>query len=192
MEPRFRDEIVLWDWHRILIGDAPAIFLVEVFIRTAVIYLCLVVSIRIMGKRMGGMLSLSELAVMITLGAFVAVPMQLQDRGLLFGITAFMVAIFFQRGISYIGIKSSKFENITKGRCKMLVKDGKPQKDALKNARISKNQLFALLRNEGITHLGEVKRMYLEAAGMVSIYKNKGNSTGQSIVPSQTTKINLT
>ncbi len=46
---------------------------------------------------MGGMLSLSELAVMITLGAFVEVPIQLQDRGLLFGITAFIVVAGYDK-----------------------------------------------------------------------------------------------
>jgi uncharacterized membrane protein YcaP (DUF421 family) len=183
MEPRYRDEIVLWDWHRILIGDAPAIFLVEVFIRTAVIYLCLVVCIRLMGKRMGGMLSLSELAVMITLGAFVAVPMQLQDRGLLFGITAFMVAILFQRGISYLGMKNPAFENLTKGKCTLLIKDGEVLEEALAKARITNNQLHALLRNDGITHVEEVKRMYLEAAGMVSIYTQKPEKSDESIIP---------
>lgn len=183
MEPRYRDEIVLWDWHRILIGDAPAIFLVEVFIRTAIIYLCLVICIRLMGKRMGGMLSLSELAVMITLGAFVAVPMQLQDRGLLFGVTAFIVAVFFQRGISYLGMKKPSFENLTKGKCSVLIKDGEILEEELKKARITKNQLFALLRNDGYTSVAQVKRMYLEAAGMVSIFSQNSGHNGSSIIP---------
>lgn len=57
------------DLHRLLFGEAPAIFLLEVFIRTLFTYLILLVITRWLGKRMTGQLSITEMAVMLTLGA---------------------------------------------------------------------------------------------------------------------------
>ncbi|HSJ67240.1 MAG TPA: YetF domain-containing protein [Anditalea sp.] len=165
-------EVELWDWHRILIGDAPAIYLVEVFVRTIIIYVALLVTINLMGKRMGGQLTLTEMAVMVTLGALVAVPMQIYDRGLLMGLTALVVAIIFQRGFNWFGIKYTKFEKLSQGEVSLLIKDGEFEEDQMKKARISQTQLISILRNEQVTHISQVRRLYLEASGLFSLYKN--------------------
>lgn len=166
-------EVELWDWHRILIGDAPPIYLVEVLARTIIIYVALLVTINLMGKRMGGQLTLTEMAVMVTLGALVAVPMQIYDRGLLMGLTALVVAVLFQRGFNWFGIKYSKFEKISQGEVSLLIKDGKFEEEQMKKARISQTQLISILRNEQITHISQVRRLYLEACGLFSIYSNE-------------------
>ena len=49
-----KEEIEPWDWPRILFGQAPPEFLVEVLMRTLIVYLALQVVVRLMGKRMGG------------------------------------------------------------------------------------------------------------------------------------------
>jgi uncharacterized membrane protein YcaP (DUF421 family) len=60
---------------RILIGENPWSFLLEVALRSGIIYVVLFITMRLMGKRMAAQLSVSELAVMITLGAAVGVPL---------------------------------------------------------------------------------------------------------------------
>jgi len=166
-------EVELWDWHRILVGDAPNFYLVEVIFRTALIYLALLITLNLMGKRMGGQLTLTEMAVMVTLGALVAVPMQIYDRGLLMGITALVVALLFQRGFNYAGVKNENFEHISQGQLSLLVKDGVFEQEQMKKARISQTQIMSVLRAEKIYNLNQVRRLYLEACGIFSIYENK-------------------
>lgn len=72
-----KEDIQPWDWQRIFLGEAPPEFLVEILIRTLIIYIALMIIVRLMGKRMGGQLTISELAVMVTLGAIVAPAMQI-------------------------------------------------------------------------------------------------------------------
>lgn len=55
----------LWDWMRIFMGGVPPIYLIEVVIRVFVIYLLLVVSMRIMGKRMSALISRNEMIAMV-------------------------------------------------------------------------------------------------------------------------------
>lgn len=178
-----KEEIHLWDIKRILFGQAPPEFLLEVFLRTLIIYLFTLVILRWLGKRMSGEISILEVAVMITMGAIVSLPMQSPDRGILQGILALLVAVFFLRGVNWLNFKSRKIEKLTQGDTILLIKDGILQEEQMKAARISRQQLFAELRSKKIYHLGKVKRMYLEACGVFSVYEEKEQKSGLSVLP---------
>ena len=89
-------DIHLSDIYRILFGEAPVEFLVEVFIRTWLIYLILLIIVRLMGKRMSGQLTIAEMAVMVTMGAIVAPAMQIPNLGILQGALILFLALAFQ------------------------------------------------------------------------------------------------
>src|SRR5690606_32862764 len=176
-------QIKLDDLHRIFIGEAPLEFLVEVLGRAIILYIALLIILRLMGKRMCGQLTISELAVMITLGAIVSSPMQIPERGIVQGIVILICALAFQRGINYMGVKSKKFEKTIQGDVCLLVSDGVINNAQLEKEKISKPQLFAMLRNENIFNLGNVERVYLEANGNISIFTSSTGEPGLSIVP---------
>jgi uncharacterized membrane protein YcaP (DUF421 family) len=178
-----KEEIHLWDFKRILFGQTPPEFLIEVFIRTLIIYLLAMVIMRLLGKRMNGQLTITEFAVMITMGAIISVPMQLPDRGIAQGIVALLCTILFLRGINWLSIKNGKIEELTQGTHCILVKDGILQLREMESSRISKNQLFSVLRSRQIYHLGKVKRMYIEACGLFSIYQEPMARPGLPVFP---------
>jgi len=178
-----KEEIHWGDWYRMLMGTAPTEFLLEVLIRTIIIYLFLLITLRLMGKRMGGQLTISELAVMLTLGAIVSVPMQIPDKGLLQGVLVLFCAFAFQRGITYLAAKSHKIELFTQGSESSLIKDGVMLSTKLDSMKISREQLLAVLRNQNIYNLGEVQRVYLEACGIFSVFKYDKAKPGLSLLP---------
>ena len=181
-----KKEDILWnDWHRILIGSAPTSFLLEVLIRTVIMYLVLLVILRLMGKRMGGQLTIAELAVMVTLGAIICVPMQVPDKGILQGIFVLICAWAFQRGFTLLGVRDSKLENLIQGKEAILIKDGVLEVKRLNEANISRQQLYGVLRAQNIFNLGEVERVYIEASGLFSVYKFDSPKPGLSIFPSR-------
>lgn len=171
------------DWQRILFGNAPAIFLVEVLVRALVTYAVLLVVIRLLGKRMSGQLTITEMAVMLTLGAIISVPMQMPERGILHGVVMLFFVLAFQRGLTWFVFRSQKVEALTQGHMIMLVKDGRLQLKELEKVNMSREQLFAILRSEGVYQLGQVKRVYQEANGAFSIYLNEPANPGYSILP---------
>src|SRR3954471_12365738 len=63
------------DWHRILSGQEPVAFYLEIVLRVAVVYLILMLAMRLLGKRMSSQLSRTELAVVVSLAAAVGVPL---------------------------------------------------------------------------------------------------------------------
>ena len=178
-----KEEIHLGDIKRILFGQTPPEFMLEVAIRTILIYLLLMFAVRLMGKRMSGQITLVELAVMITLGAIVSPIMQLPDRGIIFGIVVLGVATFFQRGINWLGFENEKVEKITQGEMSLLVKDGTMNLEEMAKTQITKQQLFALIREKKIPNLGKVKRAYLEACGILSVYEAEEPHPGLPVFP---------
>lgn len=184
-----KEEIQISDLPRILFGDAPPIFMLEVFIRTLVVFCLLLLAMKLLGKRMTGELTLTEIAVMITLGGIIAVPMQMPDRGILQGLLTLILAIIFMRGVSYWAFKSKKFSTISQGKVHVLVKDGIIQLNTMKAIRMSQQQLFTVLRNKEITNLGEVKRLYMEACGMPNVIQYSGTCKGLPLYPKDDTEL---
>lgn len=145
-----KQEVKLNDIERILFGEAPPQFLIEVLIRTLIIFLALLVFLRLIGKRMGGVLTITELAVMLTLGAILSVPMQVADRGILQGIVILITVLLLQRGLNLLEFNRPKIERVTQGEVTMLVKDGTIKQGNSALSRISKQQLFSQLRQKNI------------------------------------------
>jgi uncharacterized membrane protein YcaP (DUF421 family) len=177
------EEIHLGDIKRWLFGQTPPEFMIEVAIRTILIYMMLMLTVRIMGKRMSGQITLVELSVMITLGAIVSPIMQLPDRGILFGIVVLAVATAFQRGLNLWGFRNEKVEKVTQGEMSLLVKDGTMVLEEMAKTQISKQQLFSLIREKKIPNLGRVKRAYLEACGLLSVYESDEPHAGLTVFP---------
>lgn len=178
-----KGEIHLNDWQRILFGEAPAVFLVEVLIRTIIVYFVLLVILRLMGKRMGGQLTITEMAIMVTIGAIISVPMQVPDRGLLHGILVMGCAFIFQRYLNLWGFKNTKVEETLYGKESVIVKEGVLELQEMAKVRISKQQLYASLRAKGIYNLGNVDRVYLEGCGIFSVFEKSNPAPGLPIYP---------
>lgn len=178
-----KDEIQLSDWERILIGNNPWGFMIEVFGRTLVIYLCLIIVMRLLGKRMNAQLTITDLAVMLTLGAIASVPMQAFDKGILPGIILLVAILLLHQGQTLLTYHKRKVEILTQGKISLIVKDGVIDPMHLKRMRISKDQIFSVLRSKGIRHMGQVKRLYSEADGHFSLYKFSEPKPGLSVFP---------
>jgi uncharacterized membrane protein YcaP (DUF421 family) len=180
-----KEEIFITDIKRILFGEAPPEFLIEVLLRTAFIYLFLLATLRILGKRMNGQLTITEMAVMIMLGAIISAPMQMPDRGLVIGIVILLSILVFHRGLNLWAFKNLRIENLTQGTMTLLVKNGVIQLKQLENSLITRQQLFSVLRNKKIYNLGRVKRLYLEGCGLFSVYEEESGKPGLPLLPPQ-------
>ena len=186
-----KEEIHLGDWHRLFIGNNPGEFLLEVAIRTLIIYLFLLLMMRFMGKRMNAQLNVVELSVMVMLGAIVAVAMQLPDRGLLHSIMTLGCVLVLYRGSNWLAFKNRRIEHVLQGDLEQVVAEGEMNLAAMAKMRLSREQLFAQLRKAKIQHLGQVKRVYMEANGEFSIYQQQPPRPGLSVLPDKDTALHF-
>lgn len=177
------EDLKLTDWTRLLFGEVPGGFYIELIIRAAIIYLILTVSMRLLGKRMSSQLGRNDLAAMVTLAAAIGVPLQAPDRGLLPAIVIALVVVYLGRWIAGKAFRDQKFEKFSQGNLDVLVTDAVMDLDTMKTVRISRERLVAELRSNGIKQLGEVKRLYMEANGSFTLITEKQPGPGLSILP---------
>lgn len=176
-------EIKLSDISRILLGEVPAEFYIELVIRALFIYFILIVSMRLMGKRMSSQLGRNELAALVSLAAAVGVPMMNPDRGLLPIVLISAIIIFFQIIIARYSVRSEKFEQLTQDKLSILVNNGVMNLKVMKKSRISRQRLMSQLRNSAVPHLGLVSKLYLEANGSFSLVEKKEAVPGLALFP---------
>jgi uncharacterized membrane protein YcaP (DUF421 family) len=155
----------------------------EVFFRTIVIYIALLLIVRWLGKRMSGKLTITELGISIMLGAIVAPPMETPERGILQGILILLLVLLCHQGLTLTAIKRPKLEQVIHGRIGIFIKEGVLQLDEIRKTGVSIEQLFAALRERNIYNLGKIERMYMEAGGFYSIYQAKESRPGLSALP---------
>lgn len=158
------------DWMRMLVGDEPPLFFVEVAIRTTVIFVYTLILLRLLGKRGVAQLSLFEVTIIIGLGSAVGDPMFQADVPFLHAMLVIGIIVVLYRLFMALVRRSEKFQRFVEGTPTCLVTDGRIELAAMDAERISTDDLLEILRTQGITQLGEVKRAYLEQSGKVSVF----------------------
>lgn len=173
------------DLQRMFMGDEKPLFLVEVAIRTTIIFVYTLLLLRMLGKRGVAQLSLFEVTIIIGLGSAVGDPMFGADVPLVHAMLVIGIIVFLYRLFTSLIRRSERFEKFVEGTPSCLLSNGRVELKALNAERISQEELFEILRVAGITHLGEVKRAYLEQSGQLSIFAFPPNEivAGLPIVP---------
>ena len=177
------EDIHLSDWQRIFIGNVPGGFYIEVIFRTVLIYLILMVSMRLMGKRMASQLSRNEMIAMVSLAAAIGVPLQSPDRGILAAVVIAAVVVTIQQTLARKVSNNQKLETLTQGDVAVLIEDGQLNLGKMKESGITRERAFSQIRSNNIKHLGEVKRLYFEAGGSFSLIKNTEVIPGLGVIP---------
>ncbi|HEU4470985.1 MAG TPA: YetF domain-containing protein [Flavisolibacter sp.] len=177
------EEIRLGDWMRVLFGESPPAFFVELIIRTVFLFVLLLLSMRLLGPRMAGQISRLEKIALFSLAAAIGVPLQAPDRGLLPAMVIALVVVVVGRVVAAWAYKSPKAEAALQDEAASLVSNGIINIDRMKKTRISREKLFSQLRAEGLRHLGQVERLYFEAGGDFTVRLMEPCKPGLSILP---------
>ncbi|MDY3928305.1 MAG: DUF421 domain-containing protein [Clostridia bacterium] len=138
-------------------------------IRTVILYLIVVISMRIMGKRQIGEMQPSELVVAIMISDLASVPMQAIDVPLLSGVIPVFSLIVTEIIMSYIGLKSRFLRKILTGEPSVIIYDGHVNERELKRLRFNLNDLLEQLRINNVPNISDVEVAMLETNGQISI-----------------------
>ena len=163
-------KIAAFDWQRMFIGDAEPLFLLEIVVRTGIIFLWLLFLLRVTGKRGLAQLSPLELAIVIGLGSAAGDPMFYPEVPLLHAMLVLALVVGFQRLLAYLVIHSETVETFVEGEPVELVRDGVIQLAGLDRSNLSREDLFEALRVEQVRQMGQVQRAYFEQNGQLTIF----------------------
>lgn len=178
-----KEDIYLYDWQRILFGDLPGEFYLELVLRVSFVFILLICSMRAMGKRMAAQLSRNEMAALVSLAAAIGLPIQSPDRGMLPAMVVAFVVVLIQRFIALRAYRNQQTEEYAQGNISLLIEAGVIDRKEMLKVRLTEDRLMAQLRSHGICHLGEVKRLFLEVDGGFTMIKADKPLPGLSVLP---------
>lgn len=174
------------DLNQLLMGNEKWEFIPEIAFRTLVMFLILLFSLRLLGKRGVKQLSVFELVVIISLGSAAGDPMFYKDVGLIAAIVVFIVIIFAYKLISFLVNKSKTIETLLEGKPTCLIENGKFALDNFKKETLAQDEFFSELRLKSVAHLGQVQLAIIETSGSISVffYEDSEVKYGLPILPS--------
>ncbi|MGM9631885.1 MAG: DUF421 domain-containing protein [Eubacteriales bacterium] len=143
--------------------------MLTVLLRTIIIYIILLGTMRILGKRQLGELEVSELITTFLLSEIASMPIANQDIPLAYAVIPLITIMTFEVGASLLISKYPKVKTLLASPPSILIYKGRiDQKELLKN-RISSEELLSELRLKNITDPTHVEYAVLEQNGLLSV-----------------------
>lgn len=142
-----------------------------VFIRAVILYILLIFTVRLMGKRQIGELQPSELAITILISNIATLPVEDTGIPLLTGIIPILTLAGLDVIMSWLGIKSRTVRRFTCGKPMIIISDGKLDQKKMQSIRFTVDDLAAGLRSQGIFDISEVQLAVVETTGTLSVYQ---------------------
>ncbi len=139
------------------------------FIRTVLLYVALILTIRLMGKRQIGEMEPAEFVVTMLLANLAAVPMQDNAIPLSSGLVPILTVLGIELILAVVTMKSIRLRSFFCGRPSILIANGQIQQQNLTDSRVSLDELTEKLREKNIFDLSSVKYAILETDGELSV-----------------------
>ena len=140
-------------------------------IRTVILYVLIILAMRLMGKRQISELQTSELVVTFLISNIASIPMQNAGIPLFTGLIPIVILVFCEIILSNVMLKSCKFRRFICGRPIIVIDQGKVDQKAMKDLRMSTEDLFEQLRQLDAFNLEDIEFAIVETNGKMSIMK---------------------
>lgn len=143
--------------------------MLQVILRSTIIYLVLLAGFRLLGKRQLGELELNELVIAMLVSDFASTPLQDLNMPLYYGIASALTLLLLSLLFSFISLKSLRFRTAFYGTPTVIIENGRLIQSAMRRNRFTVDELLGELRVQGIMDLRSVKYAILETNGQLSI-----------------------
>jgi len=127
--------------------------LLEIVLRTVVIYLLVLIGVRLSGKREVGQMTPFDLTLLLLLSNSVQNAMTGPDTSLMGGAVAAGTLLILNYLIAQVSGTNRGFRRIVQGQPSLLVHDGKVIESHMARERVSMDELHRALREHGISCL---------------------------------------
>jgi len=146
--------------------------LLDVALRTSIVYLALLVGLRLTGTRQLGQMSTFDLVLLLIIANAVQNAMVGPDTSLAGGLVAAGVLIGWHRIIEWWRLRSRRAAKLLAGEGIMLIHRGHVLEEHLHRGGITRDELQQALREHGVARVDDVLLAVLEPDGTVSVIRN--------------------
>ena len=149
--------------------------MLNLFIRSLVLYFVLLVAMRLMGKRQLGELQPFELAITLVASDLVCIPMADASIPILYGIIPVFSLFLVHILITKLATKSIKFRKFLNGKPIIIIEKGNVLPDVMKELNLNIDDIMEALRGAGYFNPSEVEYAILETNGNLSVMPKAQN-----------------
>ena len=140
------------------------------YLRTLILYLILIFSVRLMGKRQIGQMEASEFVVTMLVANLAAIPMQDAGIPLYSGLVPILTVLGMELVLSGLILRSVFLRRLFCGKPVILIDNGKILSDNLRNTRVTLDELMGHLREKDVLDIQTVQYAILETNGNLSVF----------------------
>ena len=140
------------------------------YARTIALYLVLIFSIRLMGKRQIGQMEPSEFVVTMLVANLAAIPMQDPGLPLHSGLVPILTVLGLELVLSGVIMRSVALRRFFCGKPVILIDNGKLLQDNLRRTRVTLDELTGHLREKDVLDIRTVQFAILETNGNLSVF----------------------
>jgi uncharacterized membrane protein YcaP (DUF421 family) len=132
-------------------------------------YVALVLLVRVSGKRTLSKMNAFDLIVTVALGSTLATILLSPDVALAEGVLALGLLILLQYLVAWSAVRVGWFRRVVKSDPALLFYDGRFLEAALRRERVTRDEVLAAARGQGMVDLAEVGGVVLETDGSFSV-----------------------
>jgi uncharacterized membrane protein YcaP (DUF421 family) len=143
----------------------------DLVLRTAAVFVVLLVLTRVIGRRELSQLQPFDLILLIILGDAVQQGLTQDDYSLTGAFLVIFTFALLQVFVSWVGYKFPKARPVLEGEPIVILQDGKLIERNLKRERLTEEEVAEEARCNGIEHLAQIRWAVLETNGKISFIK---------------------
>lgn len=143
--------------------------MVTILIRTAIIYVLMVCTMRLMGKRQIGELEVSDLVTTLLISDIASLPITNYSIPVSHAVIPIVLLLTFEVLSAALAVWFPRFKGLVTARPSTLIKNGVICRKSMLDARISLDELISELRQNGYVDIDEVLYAILEKNGKITI-----------------------
>ena len=151
----------------------------EIVVRVAIVYLFLVVVLRISGKREVGQMSILELIVVLLISDAVQNSMVGDNTTVWAGPVAVLTLLGLDYALAWFTRRSKRFRKVIEGEPRLLVRDGRLLRKALREEKLGADEVETAVRAHGLAKIADVQEAVLETDGSISVIPKSDAQKGQ-------------
>lgn len=140
-----------------------------ILIRTLIVYVALILTMRLMGKRQIGELEVTDLVTTLLISEIAALPITNQEIPVSYAVLPMITLLVLEVLSSFILIRIPTLKRIVSACPTVIIQNGVLQQQALKDLRISIEELMSEIRQQGLTALDQVEYAILEKNGKLTV-----------------------
>ncbi|MGI6039454.1 MAG: DUF421 domain-containing protein [Clostridiales bacterium] len=143
--------------------------MIIVLCRAAILFVVIMISMRILGKRQLGEMEPAEFVIALVISDLASVPIENIGVPLLYALFPITLLVSLELLITYGTLKSLNFRILVCGKPSIVIENGKINQSEMSKSRISVNELFEQLRGKNVSDISQVKYAILETSGEFNV-----------------------